>query len=513
MRLAKICSSIAATTALALAPGLAGAAEGSQQPARVPAGIASATMPPAPVSYVEGTDPAAPLFDPTRIISIDLTAPQGSIDALWADPKGEYQLATMTVTTPDATYGPWDVGLRLKGGWGSFRYLNSKSAFKIKVNDVTRSLRLLGLKKLTLNNMVQDPSMMHEALGYRLFRAMGIAAPRVGYAKVTLNGQIYGIYANIETPDNVMLPRWYESTQHLYEGAYRMDVTPGNEGSFEVDEGDETDRADLAALIDAANSPENVWWSRMRAVADMAQFTRMWAIEAYIGHWDGYSRTIKNNYYLHSDDSGKFTMMPWGIDQTFADRLGWTNTWDAALMFTRCMSTPQCFRLYNAALVQTAAKAAELDLHRMSEDIEAVLVAEALAHPDGDPRREYDGLGMDDERSRTREFLTVRPADLQAHTAPLLPAAPTVELRSIARVPTIAWRGTARWGLPSTGSQVQVARRGESLATAPIQRVTGGRLALDSRVPVRVRVRVLNDLGASAWSPVITYAPKPPRVR
>ena len=48
----------------------------------------------------------------------------------------------------------------------------------------------------------------------------------------------------------------------------------------------------------------------------------MWAGEQYVGHWDGYSVTTgplwPNNYYLHSDATGRFTMLASGLDQTFS---------------------------------------------------------------------------------------------------------------------------------------------------------------------------------------------------
>ena len=70
--------------------------------------------------------------------------------------------------------------------------------------------RFFGLKTLTLNNMVQDPSMIHELLAYKVFRSAGVAAPRTGYAYLRVNGADYGVYLNIETLDTVMLPRWFD---------------------------------------------------------------------------------------------------------------------------------------------------------------------------------------------------------------------------------------------------------------------------------------------------------------
>ena len=51
------------------------------------------------------------------------------------------------------------------------------------------------------------------------------------------------------------LARLFGTTQHLYEADDPgVDVTPGGAGAYEVDEGDEDDRADLEALIAAANA-------------------------------------------------------------------------------------------------------------------------------------------------------------------------------------------------------------------------------------------------------------------
>jgi spore coat protein CotH len=58
--------------------------------------------------------------------------------------------------------------------------------------------RFFGLDRLTLNNMVQDPTMVHEALGYQVYEAAGVRVPRTGYVRLTVNGQPYGLYLNLE---------------------------------------------------------------------------------------------------------------------------------------------------------------------------------------------------------------------------------------------------------------------------------------------------------------------------
>lgn len=188
----------------------------------------------------QAPDPAAPLFEPEAVAAIELTLPEASIAALEDPEKREkYQDGAFSLAMTDGTpiggeepSAPIDVGIRLKGGRGSFRPLTGKAAFKIKFNHSVKGQTFLGLKTLTLNNMVQDPSMLHEALAYEAFRAASIAAPRTGYAYVRVNGEDYGLYLNVETLDDVALPRWFEATGHLYEGAYGSDVTPGGAGGL-----------------------------------------------------------------------------------------------------------------------------------------------------------------------------------------------------------------------------------------------------------------------------------------
>jgi hypothetical protein len=79
-------------------------------------------------------------------------------------------------------------------------------------------------------------------------RAAGVPAPRTGLAYVTVNGKGYGLYLDLEPYDDVSLARLFPTTQHLYEAdAYGVDVRPGEAGTYEIDEGDEDDRADLEA--------------------------------------------------------------------------------------------------------------------------------------------------------------------------------------------------------------------------------------------------------------------------
>lgn len=179
-----------------------------------------------------------------------------------------------------------------------------------------------------------------------------------------------------------------------------------------MDEGDEDDVKDLEALIAAANQEAGDWSDGMSGVADLLQMARMWAVERYVGHWDGYSGTEgvewPNNFCLHSDAAGEFTMLPWGTDQTWAKTLPFES--DAGLLFDRCLADASCTTAYEDALTEVSGAIEELD-----PDARAVAIS-ALLSPwqQIDPRLEYDVTEIAAAVEATRAFIAARPGELVA---------------------------------------------------------------------------------------------------
>ncbi|MFH1532523.1 MAG: CotH kinase family protein [Pseudomonadota bacterium] len=345
-------------------------------------------------------DLAALLFDPFKVISVDITLPEISIESLNADSQ-VYVPGEVMFTIDGESFEGMNVGVRLKGRYGSFRSLDGKAAFKLKMNFSVQGQAFLGIKKVTLNNMVQDKAMLHEALAYSIFRALGVPCPRTGYAWVTVNGEDYGLYANIESVDEVFLSRFYQKTTHLYEGEYGSDVVPGEAGDFDVDEGNSGNISDLLFLIAAAQAEDEIWLQSIAPYVDLAQMLPMWLVEQYIGHWDGYAPTI-NNYFLHSDGDGLFTMFPWGTDQTFAQE---RDIYDGmGHLFARCMGLKACRDQYEDGLAVLMPALDALDL---------VVFVEALAEflqpwVEADPRREYSVETVANNVASTIAFLEDR---------------------------------------------------------------------------------------------------------
>ena len=408
---------------------------------------------------------------------------------------GEYQPATLTMTTPTATYGPMTVGVRLKGCWGSYRPLSGKAGFKIKINYVSGQT-ILGLKKLTLNNMVQDPSMLHEAVGYRLFRSMGVPAPRVGYTNVSLNGSEYGLHANIETLDKVSLPRWYGAAQttHLYEGSYWTDVISDHVSNFEIDEGTD-DRTDLQTLANANALTGTAWWNAVTPIANLNEMTAMWATEFYTGHWDGYATRIWNNYYLHSTPAGYFTMLPWGLDQTFYEDLSYNlDASQNGVMFQRCMGVPRCKDLYAANVVKVANAAKELKLDQMVTAVGNAIDSAVLA----DPRRETDYGSSVWWRGQTRSWISARPTSVSMWVTANKVSAPVLTVRRNGAVTVTTWTLPNSRGLTIDKYEVSVQRSGVWTTTQTTAR--SANISHAAKKTLYFKVRAHTVLGWSAWS-------------
>jgi hypothetical protein len=379
-------------------------------------------------AVAQGADEIAWMFDPDAVVEINLGGlSEEELDALEAEPD-EYQKGTFELKVNGVTKGVplVDVGIRRKGGFGSSRPIKTgKSGLKLRFDEFVDDQLFFGIKRLTLNNMFQDESMVHETLTYELFHALDLPASRTGYAFVNLNGAKYGLFLNLETLDEVSLPQWFPTfgePGHLYEAdAAGVDVRPGAAETFEVDEGDDEDLSDLEALIAAANDEAGDWSDGMAAVADLKRMTAQWAIERYVAHWDGYAGRAEstpdpedpirpNNYYLHSDASKIFQLMPWGTDQTWeSGGLGFEDP-AGGLMFNKCLADASCKELYLDGLTDIHCVSLELDQEEHAAQLAAML--DPYQDEEDAVRRGYTAEEIADEVESTEGFAAFREEQL-----------------------------------------------------------------------------------------------------
>lgn len=261
-------------------------------------------------------DLSAALFSEDELPRIDIELSDEAQTAL-GDAPGTYVRATVSYGATTLR----DVGLRIKGE-ASLRRLDQKAAFKLKLDEFVPKQELLGLRRLTFNNLVSDPSFIAERLAYRLFAAAGLPAPRCNSALVYVNGGYYGVYANVESEDKAFLRREFvDDSGNLYEDG-QVDFVPGAEEVFDLETNETAnDRSDLRSLISILETAGgDNYLADLEAVLDTDHFLRYAVLEATVNQWDGYAYTYfePNNFRLyHHPARGQFVFLPWGLDMAW----------------------------------------------------------------------------------------------------------------------------------------------------------------------------------------------------
>jgi len=272
------------------------------------------------------------------------------------------------VTTPEIP-----VGVRRKGRV-SWRDMDDKPSLKVKFVNISPD-KFMGLSRLTLNNMYQDHSMLHERTAYRVYRLAGLPAPLANnmrvYVRRSANAdyESWGVYANIQTldkrfihyavpPGDLPIGNLYDTyNNHYYSDLDRSSqrdqagTAPGaQESRFELETNEmANDTSDLTALLDAIyvddpTGDNSQFMEEVGQIADVDQFMRLFATQALITDWDGFAG-IRNNYKLYHDPvSDRFVMFPWGTDQSFAwwDGVYYVN-WDYRLQHDDSVRTESLF--------------------------------------------------------------------------------------------------------------------------------------------------------------------------
>ena len=343
--------------------------------------------------YNEGADKAASFYNPMVVNNISLTLPQASVDALNGNPySSAYQTASVTITTADGVATTLNnIGVRIKGQ-ATRTNLYGKAPLKLKFDAFVSGQKFLGLTRMTLNSMVQDPSFVHEATAYRMYRAMGVIAPRTTYTWLTLNGADFGLYMNVESVDSQMLKRWL-NPKHLYSSnCYGADLTYYQSGCYDTNFGDD-DRSDLNAAIAVSLLDGQDWWDAVNKVADMNAVITLMATDIYTSNWDGYTDVVQNNYYIVFDDKGKLRIIPWGQDGAFPNdmsaQLDWLGQGPAfrnwgngqrSVMLRKCVAYEPCQKLLVKTEALAKTKAEQLDLVGFKNKLAAVLNTAYISH-------------------------------------------------------------------------------------------------------------------------------------
>jgi spore coat protein CotH len=299
------------------------------------------------------------IFDPSQVSNIQLDVPTKSQKVLNNRSQDVYVPATFQITIGQKQSPKLSVGIKIKGTTSRYGINTTYqySSYKVKFNFGKEHSKqtLLGLTSLTLNAMTQDSSKLHETFAYEAYRAMGVPASRTGYAHMKMSKNIphpdRGLYLVLESLDDVFLGENFQDvTQHLYENNHNFtEILPGYVGRnvkidarYQVKEGFKAtpNRNDLRAFAKGIQGSGKKLWDFLETNTDRERLVMLFAVDNFTGGWDTYSGPLLNNYQFRSNQLGKMTFIPWGLDNTWGENwfndqksTTWVKNYDAPTKF------------------------------------------------------------------------------------------------------------------------------------------------------------------------------------
>ena len=262
-----------------------------------------------------------------------------------------------------------NIGIRSRGAASRSAV---KPGLRLDFDRYSLTQEFLGFKSLVLDNMVQDATMLRDRVAMNFFREMGLPAPRVVHARLTVNNQLLGVYTLVEPIDKKFLKRAFaENDGYLYEFK-----GTGQHYGFEY-LGEELEA--YAALFEPKTRETASMFDLYRPIREMTRaigesathrfveetgtfldhqtLLTYIAVEAFLAERDGIlGEWGMNNFYLYRfEKSTRFQLLPWDRDSALYDLdLSVFNRVDRNLLMKRLLEYPELRRMYEEALSRCA---------------------------------------------------------------------------------------------------------------------------------------------------------------
>lgn len=359
------------------------------------------------------------LLDPNHVVDVRMEIP----DQDWDRMRKQARDFVTAFTNPSAKpfkYVRGDVtidgvriesvGFRKKGLFGS---LDEESpSLKIKFDEFQDQSPVRGMKRMTLNNNKQDAALISQRLASMVFNAAGVHAPRVGYARVHVNGKDLGIYSHVESVEKPFLKRRFgDESGDLYEGTL-TDFFPKSVEKLELKTNESASHREKAARLAALlAAPGELDVDEVGRIVDLDNFLRYWAVESLIGWWDGYANNQNNYFAYENPENGKFYFMPWGVDAAFMSTTGPFGMFGGAdlspAVYAQGMLTNRLYRAPGMADRYRETMLKVLDEAWKEDELLAEIDRIEKLFASGLPNRH---AGMADAMKSNRAFITARRA-------------------------------------------------------------------------------------------------------
>lgn len=252
------------------------------------------------------------LFTPGEMAAIELDIPKDTWKNITtkASDKEYYECA---VTINGERFGR--VAIRTKGA-SSLDDVNlmksDRFSFTLKLNKYEKGQKYHGLSKLLLNNNIWDATQMKDAIVYDMCRFIGLPAPLTNYARVTLNGKLFGYYLMVEPIDKHFCRRnWPDEMTNIYKPYHNLaykgeDMRQYAEiADYAKVKGGETSMWRVVEALQSVDEGKDI-----ENHVDVESVMKYMALQTIAVNFDCMTGNNTQNYYLREAD-GKISLIPW----------------------------------------------------------------------------------------------------------------------------------------------------------------------------------------------------------
>jgi len=216
------------------------------------------------------------------------------------------------------------VGVRYKGN-SSYNANRIKNPLNIKLNYI-KDQDYDGYYTLKLSNGFKDPSFVRETLAWEISRKY-MPSSLAGYANITINGNLIGLYTNVQSVNDVFTNQhYYSEDRPFFEGSgdgprptgcfyYNWDYLGPDSTScytyyYESKSGDYYTQ--LISFLDIFNNDI----SSLEEVYNVDR--HLWAMAFDIGlvNLDA-PISMAHNFYLYYDNTDRFNYIKWDMNECF----------------------------------------------------------------------------------------------------------------------------------------------------------------------------------------------------
>ena len=153
-----------------------------------------------------------------------------------------------------------DVGIRPKGNTSLSSIVNDpdsdRYSFKLEFDKYIEGQTCFGLDKLVLNNNYADATNMKEAIVYDMYRFLGADASLYNYARLSVNGEYFGVYLALEAVEESFMLRNYGAANGALYKPEGMNLGGGGKGGVGGDGGGRAAAPDFGNMPDMGQMPD-----------------------------------------------------------------------------------------------------------------------------------------------------------------------------------------------------------------------------------------------------------------